>query len=86
MREFTYTIQNEFGIHASAAGMLAKCAESCSSHIFVSKGEKTTEATRLITIMAMAIRQGETIKITVKGEEEKKDYITICKFFNENNL
>jgi phosphocarrier protein len=84
MKEFTYTIKDELGIHARPAGMLVKCAKACESSIYITKGDKTSKATLLMAIMGMAVKQGETVKVKVEGEKEEEDFLTIKKFFEEN--
>lgn len=84
MKEFTYTIKDELGIHARPAGLLVKCAKACCSTIRISKEDKTVDATRLMGIMGMAVKQGQTVIITVEGEKEEEDFETICRFFKEN--
>lgn len=84
MKEFTYTIKDELGIHARPAGMLVKCAKGCASCIRISKGGKTAEATRLMAVMGMAVKQGDTVKVVVEGEQEEEDYAAIHRFFEEN--
>lgn len=41
MKEFTYTIKDEQGIHARPASILAKEAKKYESSITISKGEKS---------------------------------------------
>ena len=84
MKEFTYTIKDALGIHARPAGMLVKCAKACTSHITITKEEKSADATRLMAVMGMAVKQGETVKIQVEGENEEADFVTIQTFFQEN--
>ena len=49
MKEFTYTIKDEQGIHARPASILAKEAKKYESSITISKGEKTVDVTRLMS-------------------------------------
>lgn len=84
MKEFYYQIKDKLGIHARPAGMLVKCAKACKSNITIAKEEKTVNATRLLAVMGMAVKQGETVKVTVEGENEEQDFKTIQAFFKEN--
>lgn len=56
-----YTIKDALGIHARPAGMLVKVARQYESKILISKGEKRVDATKLMAIMSMGIKQGDTI-------------------------
>ena len=86
MKEFEYTIKDPIGIHARPAGILAKAAKAMDSTITISKadGSKSAAATKLMAVMGMGIKSGETVKITVEGGDEESNFAAIEKFFNEN--
>ena len=84
MKKFSYTIKDEQGIHARPAGLLVKCAKACSSTVCLSKEEKTVDATRLMGLMGMAVKQGQTVTITVEGAKEEEELQLIYKLFKEN--
>lgn len=86
MKEFEYTIKDPIGIHARPAGILAKAAKAMDSTITISKadGSKSAVATKLMAVMGMGIKSGETVKITVEGGDEEANFAAIEKFFNEN--
>ena len=71
MKEFTYTIKDEQGIHARPAGMLAKEAKALEGvKVTIAGNGKTADATRLMAIMAMGIKKGMEVEVTVEGNEE----------------
>ena len=85
MKEFTYTIKEPVGIHARPAGMLAKEAKSCQSTVtIVDKNGKSVDATRLMALMGMGVKQGETVTIKVEGDDEEAAAEAIQKFLSEN--
>ncbi|MDO4261826.1 MAG: HPr family phosphocarrier protein [Eubacteriales bacterium] len=84
MKSFTYTVQDELGLHARPAGMLAKLAGSCKSTVMIDNGTKKADAKRLMAIMSMGVKKGHEITVTVEGENEEADFETIEKFFKEN--
>ena len=86
MKEFEYTIKDPIGIHARPAGILAKAAKAMDSTITISKadGSKSAVATKLMAVMGMGIKSGETVKITVEGGDEEANFAAIEKFYNEN--
>lgn len=55
MKKFEYTIKDELGIHARPAGMLAKEAKNYKSVITITKEGKSAEATRLMSVMSLAV-------------------------------
>ena len=77
MKSFTYTVQDELGLHARPAGLLAKLAAGCTSTITIDNGTKKADAKRLMAIMSMGVKKGHTVTVTV-------DFETVEKFFKEN--
>ena len=85
MKEFTYTIKEPVGIHARPAGMLAKEAKTCQSTVtIVDKNGKSVDATRLMALMGMGVKQGEAVTIKVEGDDEEAAAEAIQKFLSEN--
>lgn len=85
MKTFDYTIKDELGIHARPAGMLAKTAKSLDSEITVTKGEKTVGATKLMALMGLGVKCGDTITVTANGGNEE-DALEAIRSFLESNL
>lgn len=84
MKEFSYTIKDELGIHARPAGMLAKTAKSLNSAVTVSVGSKSASASRLMALMGLGIKCGDTIVITIDGGNEDEAERVIRQFLEEN--
>lgn len=84
MRTFTYTIKDEVGIHARPAGMLAKEAKNYKSEITIEKDGKSVNATRLMMLMGLGVKCGETVRVTISGEDEAQAARVIEEFFNNN--
>ena len=53
MKQFAYVITDPVGIHARPAGMLVKEAKQFSSKIMLQKGEKSADATRMMSVMGL---------------------------------
>ena len=71
MKEFVYTIKEPVGIHARPAGMLAKEAKACQSTVtIVDKNGKSVDATRLMALMGMGIKCGDTVTVRIEGADE----------------
>ena len=85
MRSFTYTIKDELGIHARPAGMLAKAAKALDSAITITKGDKTVGAAKLMALMGLGVKCGDTITVTANGGDEEASLAEIRRFL-ENNL
>lgn len=84
MKEFEFTIKDELGIHARPAGLLVKEAAKFTSDVKITKGDKTVDAKRIIGVMSLGTKQGETIKVQVEGEDEAEAIVALENFLNEN--
>ena len=84
MKTFTYTIKDELGIHARPAGMLAKTAKNYESEITISKGEKSVVCTKLMALMGLGVKCGDTITVTVNGADEDAAEAGIKEFLEAN--
>lgn len=84
MKKFEYTIKDELGIHARPAGMLAKEAKNYKSTITITKEGKSAEVTRLLALMSLGVKCGQTVEISVEGEDEDTAFEGVKAFFEEN--
>ena len=84
MKQFQYTIKDELGVHARPAGLLVKLAKQYTSAITIEKNGKTCDMRKLMGVMGMGIRQGETITVTAEGEVEAAAIEAVEKFLTEN--
>lgn len=84
MKTFTYTIKDEVGIHARPAGLLAKKAKEFESEILIEKGGKSVNATKLMMLMGLGVKCGETVTVTVNGADEETAAAEIEEFFKAN--
>ncbi len=82
MREFTYVIKDEIGIHARPAGALVKIAKESRSDVTIECKGKVADLKKIFALMSLAVKCGDEIKIHVKGEDEQeileklRDYLT----------
>ena len=84
MKTFNYTIKDEVGIHARPAGMLAKEAKNFKSEITIEKNGKAVNATKLMMLMGLGVKCGETVTVTVTGEDEEIAAKAMEEFFAAN--
>ena len=84
MKTFDYVITGEVGIHARPAGLLVKKVKEFASKVTITKDGKTAEAQKLMAVMALDVKKGETVKVSVEGEDEEAAFPEIEKFFKEN--
>lgn len=84
MRTFEYTINDPVGIHARPAGVLSKKAKEFASTVTITNPEgKSAEAKKLMALMALGVKTGETVQVTVEGEDEDTAVEALQEFFNE---
>ena len=85
MKRFQYIITDPMGLHARPAGKLAKVAKALDSTITVIKEDgKSANATRLMSVMTLVMKAGQTVTVTVEGGDEEANLATIEAFFKEN--
>ena len=84
MKEFTYTITDPVGIHARPAGLLVKAIKAMDSTVTIVKGDKSAVGTKLMALMGLGIKQGETITVTIEGGDEEANAAAMEQFFKDN--
>ena len=61
MKEFQYTVKDACGIHARPAGLLVKTVKGFASTATLEKGGKTCDLRKLMALMGMGVKQGDTV-------------------------
>ena len=84
MRNFQYVIKDEVGIHARPAGLLVKEAKKYESKITLTKDGKSAEATKLMAVMGLGVKCGQTVDISVEGADEEIACEAVKTFFEAN--
>ena len=59
-------------------------AKEFESEIFIEKGDKRVNATKIIAVMGMGIKYNDTISVTVNGRDEEEAEKAIRSFLEEN--
>ena len=73
------------GIHARPAGLLVKEIKShAGSAVTITKGEKSVNALKLMALMQMGIKCGDTVRVDVEGGDEEAVATAIENFFKAN--
>ena len=84
MKQFQYTIKDELGVHARPAGLLVKVVKGFSSTATLEKNGKTCDLRKLMALMGMGVKQGDTVTVKVEGDDEEAAAAAIQKFLTEN--
>ncbi len=64
--------------------MLVKEAKKFQSKVVLNKDGKTAEATKLMAVMGLGVKCGQTVEITVEGADEDAACDTMKAFFETN--
>lgn len=80
MKQFTYVVTDEIGIHARPAGLLVKEAKQFQSTVMLTCKGKSAAATKLMAVMGMGVKHGDS----VEGPDEDAAYEAMERFFREN--
>lgn len=86
MKSFQYTIQEELGMHARAAGLVLQLAKEFKSSIVISndgKG-KRGDLKKLLSVIDLDIQYQDTVTVTVEGSDEDVAAEEMQAFFEEN--
>lgn len=84
MKSFTHTIIDSLGIHARPAGQIVTEAKKFSSAIMIDTGEKKASATKLMAVMALGVKCGQSVTVTAEGEDEDAAIASMQQFFEAN--
>ena len=84
MKSFVYTITDPVGLHARPAGLLVKEVKKYASMVMVKKGEKASDAKKLMMLMGLGVKCGDEITVEVIGADEDTAVAELEAFFKEN--
>ena len=84
MKQFTYVVTDEIGIHARPAGLLAKEAAKFKSTVTVESGAKKGDAKKIMSLMMLGAKKEHTLSFTVEGEDEEACAAALEAFLKEN--
>ena len=85
MKQFTYAITAPVGIHARPAGLLVKAIKALDSTVTIAKADgKSAVGTKLMALMGLGIKQGETVTVAVEGGDEDANLVAMEQFFKDN--
>ncbi len=85
MKELTYVIRDEDGIHARPAGILVKKMQEFSSAVTIRNGSKSADGKKLFQVMKLGVKCGDSIGVEADGPDEE-EAIAAAKAVLEENL
>ena len=69
---------------ARPAGLLVKVVKSHASTATLEKDGKSCDMRKLMALMGMGVKQGDTVTVKVEGDDEDATVADIEKFMTEN--
>ena len=84
MKTIEYTITDALGIHARPAGLLVKEAGKFQSKIRIASPKREVDAKRIMGVMGLGVKGGDTIKLTIEGEDEEAAAVAMQAFLESN--
>lgn len=83
MKKFEHVIQDRLGIHARPAGLLTKEAGKYRSSITVRVGGRPADGKKMMSIMMLGAKYGQTLEVEIDGEDEEAAYEGMKAFLKE---
>ncbi|MCI2046655.1 MAG: HPr family phosphocarrier protein [Faecalibacterium sp.] len=71
MQEFQCQVTDALGLHARPAGALVRDLADCPCNVQVRCGDKTADGKRLMQVMRLAAKCGDTLHFYVEGTNEQ---------------
>lgn len=73
------------GIQASPASIFVQKANSFSSEIYLTKGDRRVNAKSIMGLLSLAIAKGETIELTATGHDQDEALQTLSDFLQQDD-
>ena len=84
MKKIVYTVKDELGIHVRPAGLLVKEIQKYESDVTIEKNGKSVSGRKLMALMGLGIKGGDTVTVTVEGSDEDIAVVSMETFFRNN--
>ncbi len=86
MTSFKAKITDPIGLHARPASITVAEATKFSSDITITSGSESGNLKSIMNIMALGVKQGQTIEIKATGADEVEAIRSIKDSMSKNNL
>ncbi|MDR2417731.1 MAG: HPr family phosphocarrier protein [Treponema sp.] len=70
MQKFSYTVTDPNGIHARPAGLFVQKMQEYKSNVTVNRDDQSVDAKKLLALMKLRIKCGQTFTVQAEGEDE----------------
>ena len=82
MLSFCHTIKAQYGLHARIAGDLVQQTKRFQSDIHIRKNERIADAKKLMDIMTLRAKCGDSVEVEFEGPDEQSAMDAIKSFFD----
>ncbi len=79
-----YIIPSAEGMHARPAAKLIKITKKFRSAFHLKRGDQIIRMNSMLNILSLCIKGGETVTVTIEGDDEEDAAIAINEFFSEH--
>ena len=83
MKTITYTIENEYGLHARNAALLAQACVGMATQITVRYNGAAANGSNVLQVLALQAVKGAKIEITAEGGDEDAALETVVRALSE---
>ncbi|SET33955.1 phosphocarrier protein [Oceanobacillus limi] len=84
MKEKTFTITADTGVHARPATLLVNKAGQFQSDVELSYNDKTVNLKSIMGVMSLGIPKGAEIKVSANGNDEEEAIAGVAEVIKEN--
>lgn len=84
MKEFSYIVKLENGVHARPAGILVKEATKFKSSVKIQTENRFADAKKLFSVMGLCIKRGNIIKLIIDGVDEEEALLSLKGIIESN--
>ena len=83
MVEFSYTIKDPLGIHARPGSLIIRKIQEFNSKAVIICGDGRCDGNKLLALMKMRVKAGDTITMQFEGSDEEDAAIVLEKYISE---
>jgi phosphotransferase system HPr (HPr) family protein len=66
------TIDNELGLHARTAAMIARIAQKAVAPVWIVKGDQKAEATSIIDMLSLGCAKGSQVTVQIENDQDRE--------------
>ena len=83
-KELSFVVSDPVGLHARPATILVNQASKFTSNIKLVYNDKEVNLKSIMGVMSLGAKKGDTVEVSIDGEDEATAKTTLEAFFKEN--